>query len=72
MIYDVIASWIFAVQKLMEEKHFGEKFWEKIFGEKNFGGKKNLGENKFHRDHFSRLRETCNQRFVDNNYSNIY
>src|SRR5271157_236460 len=27
---------------------------------------------KFHRDRFSRLRETCNQRFSENNYNKIY
>jgi len=52
MIYDVIASWIFAVDKFLEvkkfwgEKHFsGKIFCENFFvvvnlGEKNLGGKK--------------------------------
>ena len=63
----------------MGERNLGEKVGEKIFviknlgenilGEKMFEGK-NLG--KFHRDRFSHLRETCNQRFGDNNYYKIY
>ena len=54
-------------------KKLGEKiFGEKTFGEKFFGGENNLAKKKFHRDRFSRLRKTCNQRFVDNNYNSIY
>ena len=84
MIYDVIASWIFAVQKLM----LGNKIFLGQFGEKNFGGKTILKKQNFYpfflkkqiwgkknfvvSDRFSRLRETCSQRFVDNNYNNIY
>ena len=41
MIYDVIASWIFAVQKFEEEKKIGGKKigGEKICWEKKFRGK---------------------------------
>ena len=46
-------------------------FWKKNFFD-TFFGKNKFGGKKFHRDRFSRLRETCNQRFVDNNSNNIY
>ena len=71
--------------KKFRENNFGGKknLWEKFFFSRqnflekkifltNFLGKTNLGQKKFHRDRFSRLRETCNQRFVDNNSNNIY
>ena len=51
---------ILAGNKFFGKKNFGEKknFWT------NFLRKKHFWEKKFHRDRFSRLRETCSQRFV--------
>ena len=61
-------------KKFFSRQHFfcRQHFLEKKIFLTNFLGKTNLGQKKFHRDRFSRLRETCNQRFGVNNYNKIY